>query len=578
MNTNPSSITSSKVFTKSVSRKPGPPGCGVCQISTMVKNFRQGTKYLKKLFDRILIANRGEIAVRLIRACKELEIESVAICSEVDRHAPHSCAADKVKCIGNETLTDSYLNTDKIITTALEMKCDAIHPGYGFLSENTDLVEMCEKNGIKFIGPTSEALRNFGNKNVARKLLKSEGVPIIPGTEDKLRDLEEAKRVAGYIGYPVMIKASLGGGGRGTKVAYNEEELANAFKLAQLEAKSAFGSDECYMEKYLKGIRHIEFQILADEEGNIIHLGERDCSIQRRHQKLLEEAPSPIMNEELRVQVGEIAIRAAKVGGYTNAGTVEFLFDENKNFYFLEINTRIQVEHPVTEAVTGIDLVKEQIRIAAGESLRYSQDDVKIRGHAIECRINAEDPCASFIPCPGKIVYYHAPGGPGIRIDSAMRSGYSIPPFYDSLIAKLIAWGENRQEAIIRMKRALDEYEIEGVKTTIPFHRELLENERFINGEISTEFVENEFIFSGQEYDEYKEVAIISAVLSTYLNQNQVYRLPFKENYFPSSWKLMGRLTEFPDRKELQKRRLVGKSMSIWSIMRNYRTYARLRP
>ena len=533
---------------------------------------------MKKPFERILIANRGEIAVRVIRACKELEIESVTICSEVDKHALHTQLADKAICIGSNDLTDSYLNMDKIINTALEMKAEAIHPGYGFLAENDEFAALCEKNGVKFIGPTSSAIRKFGNKNEARKMLKAGGVPIVPGTKDKLRDFDEAKRVADYIGYPVMIKASAGGGGRGIKIASSETELTDAFHAAQLESKSAFGNDELFMEKYLKGIRHIEFQILADEQGNIIHLGERDCSVQRRHQKLLEEAPSPAMTEELRKQAGETATRAAEVAGYTNAGTVEFLF-AGEDFYFLEMNTRIQVEHPITEAITGIDLVKEQIHIAAGEPLRYSQADIKIHGHAIECRINSEDPYANFIPCPGQVTYYYAPGGNGVRVDSAMRSGYTIPPFYDSLIAKLIVWGENRQEAIIRMKRALDEYVIDGVTTTIPFHRELLDHERFVNGEISTDFVENEFVFSGRPYDdEFKEVAIISAVLSTYLNQNKVSGYPLNENYLPSSWKLMGRVTEFPDKNALQKSRLVGKSQSIWSLMRNYRTYARRKP
>ena len=532
---------------------------------------------MKRPFERILIANRGEIAVRVMRACKELGIESIAICSEVDRHALHAQYADKIKCIGGNDLTDSYLNMEKIITAALEMKCEAIHPGYGFLAENDAFAALCEKNGIKFIGPSSKAIGKFGNKNEARKMLKNGGVPIVPGTKDKLRDFDEAKRVAEYIGYPVMIKASAGGGGRGIKIANNEKELADAFHAAQVEAKSAFGDDELFMEKYLRGIRHIEFQILADEYENIIHLMERDCSVQRRHQKLLEEAPSPAMTEELRKQAGETAIRAAEVAGYTNAGTVEFLF-AGEDFYFLEMNTRIQVEHPITEAITGIDLVKEQIHIAAGEPLRYSQADIKIHGHAIECRINAEDPYANFIPCPGQVTYYYAPGGNGVRVDSAMRSGYTIPPFYDSLIAKLIVWGENRQEATIRMKRALDEYVIDGVTTTIPFHQELLNHDRFLSGEISTDFVENEFIFGGRPYkDQYKEVAIISAVLSKYLTENQVARYPLNEKYLPSSWKLMGRVTEVPNKNALQKRRLVGESQSIWSRMRNYRTYARFR-
>ncbi len=514
-----------------------------------------------------------------MRACKELGIESVAICSEVDRHALHAQYADKVKCIGGNALTDSYLNMEKIIAVAQEMKCEAIHPGYGFLAENDEFAALCEKNRIKFIGPNSKSIAKFGNKNEARKMLKAGGVPIVPGTKDKLRDFNEAKRVADYIGYPVMIKASAGGGGRGIKIASSEKELADAFHAAQIESKSAFGNDELFMEKYLQGIRHIEFQILADDQGNIIHLGERDCSTQRRHQKLLEEAPSPVMTEELRKQAGETAIRAAEVAGYTNAGTVELLFDKNKDYYFLEMNTRIQVEHPITEAVTGIDIVKQQIHIAAGEPLKLKQKDIRIRGHAIECRINSEDPYANFIPCPGQITYYYAPGGNGVRVDSAVRSGYTIPPFYDSLIAKLIVWGENRQEAIIRMKRALDEYIIDGVTTTIPFHRKLLDHERFINGEITTDFVENEFVFSGQPYeDEFKEVAIISAVLSTYLSQNKVTEYSLNENYLPSSWKLMGRVTEFPDKNALQKKRLVGESQSIWSRMRNYRTYSRRKP
>ncbi|GAB4266910.1 acetyl-CoA carboxylase biotin carboxylase subunit [Thermincola ferriacetica] len=442
------------------------------------------------MFKKVLIANRGEIAVRIIRACKEMDIRTVAVYSEADRDSLHVRLADEAFCIGPAPSGKSYLNKANIIAAAEVSGADAIHPGYGFLAENAEFAEICESCGIKFIGPSISALENMGAKAVARETMIKAGVPVVPGTEGVITDKEEAIRIAQEIGYPVIIKASAGGGGKGMRIAQSKNDLIKAIQTAQAEAEAAFGNAEVYIEKYVEEPRHIEFQILADNYGNTVYLGERDCSIQRRNQKLLEEAPSSALTPELRKKMGETAVRAAKAVNYSNAGTVEFLLDKDNNFYFIEMNTRIQVEHPVTELVTGIDLIKEQIRIAAGEELGYTQDDVKINGWAIECRINAEDPAKNFMPSPGKVIKYVPPGGMGVRVDSAVYEGYTIPPFYDSMVAKLIVWGRNREEAIQRMRRSLQEFEIEGVKTTIPFHLVVVDNAFFQRGDFYTNFIQ----------------------------------------------------------------------------------------
>jgi len=442
------------------------------------------------MFNKILIANRGEIALRIIRACKEMEIRTVAVFSEADRDSLHVKFADEAFCIGPAQSVRSYLNKANIISAAEVSGVDAIHPGYGFLAENAEFADVCEESGIKFIGPTAEALENMGAKAVARETMIKAEIPVVPGSEGVISDPDEALKIAKEIGYPVMVKASAGGGGKGMRVAQSKHDLVKAIQTAQAEAEAAFGNAEVYIEKYVEEPRHIEFQILADNYGNTVHLGERDCSIQRRNQKLLEESPSSAITPELRKKMGEAAVKAAKSVNYNNAGTVEFLLDKHNNFYFIEMNTRIQVEHPVTELVTGIDLIKEQIRIAAGEKLGYSQKDIKINGWAIECRINAEDPSHNFMPSPGKITGYLAPGGIGIRVDSVAFEGYQIPPYYDSMIAKLIVWGNNRDEAICRMRRALEEYVIEGVKTTIPFHLRILDNAFFQRGDFYTNFIQ----------------------------------------------------------------------------------------
>ena len=442
------------------------------------------------MFNKILIANRGEIALRIIRACKEMDIATVAVYSEADRDSLHVRFADEAFCIGPAQSGSSYLNKANIISAAQVSGADAIHPGYGFLAENADFAEICESSGIKFIGPAAEALENMGAKAVARETMIKAGIPVVPGTEGVISDTDEALNIAKEIGYPVMIKASAGGGGKGMRVAQSKHDLIQAIQTAQSEAQAAFGNAEVYIEKYVEEPRHIEFQILADNYGNTVYLGERDCSIQRRNQKLLEEAPSSAMTPELRDEMGEAAVKAAKAVNYSNAGTVEFLLDNKNNFYFIEMNTRIQVEHPVTELVTGIDLIKEQIRIAAGEELGYGQQDIMINGWAIECRINAEDPHRNFMPSPGTITKYLAPGGIGVRIDSGAYNGYVIPPYYDSMVAKLIVWGKDRNEAIARMKRALQEFVIEGVRTTIPFHLRILDNAFFQRGEFYTNFIQ----------------------------------------------------------------------------------------
>ena len=441
-------------------------------------------------FNKILIANRGEIAVRIIRACRELWISTVAIYSESDKNSLHVKLADESYCIGKSLPKDTYLNINNIINVAIHSKADAIHPGYGFLSESTAFAKACEEFNICFIGPNYIIIDKLGDKSNAKETLKLAGVPIVPGTEGIINDKNEAVKIAKEIGYPVIVKASAGGGGKGMKVANNKEELLSAIEQAEKEAESYFGNPDVYLEKYLESTRHIEIQIIGDNYGNVVHLGERDCTIQRRHQKLVEESPSKALSEELRSSMGEAAVNASKAVNYNSVGTVEFLLDSDNKFYFMEMNTRIQVEHGVTEMITGIDLIKEQIKVAEGRQLSFSQEDVKINGCAIECRINAENPYKDFTPSPGKINNYIQPGGIGIRIDSAAYSGYSIPPFYDSMISKVIAWGRDRNEAIERMKRALSEFEIKGVETTIPFHKALMDNEIFKSGEFNTRFLE----------------------------------------------------------------------------------------
>jgi pyruvate carboxylase subunit A len=441
------------------------------------------------MFEKILIANRGEIAIRVMRACRELDIKSVAIYSNADKSSLYTNYADERYALGNPSPSKSYLNIEKIMEIALESGVDAIHPGYGFLAENAKFGEECEKNGIKLIGPSGKIIEQMGDKIASKALMKKAGVPVIEGTPEGVDDIEEAKDIASQIGYPVIIKASAGGGGIGMRAVYSEKELVDAFESTQSVAATNFGDPTVFIEKYLEKPRHIEFQILADEHGNVIHVADRECSIQRRHQKLLEEAPSPIMTEELREQMGGSAVKAAEHIGYNSAGTVEFLYD-NGEYYFLEMNTRIQVEHPITELITNTDLIKEQIKIASGDELTYAQNDIEVNGHAIECRINAEDPLNDFAPNPGKITGYRSPGGPGVRLDSGVYMNYTIPTFYDSMISKLITHGRNRNDAIDKMKRALSEYIILGVKTTIPFHKAVLRNPNFISGNLNTHFID----------------------------------------------------------------------------------------
>ena len=443
------------------------------------------------MIKKLLIANRGEIAVRIIRACKELGIETVAVFSEADREALHVQLADEAYCIGPKTSKESYLNFTNIMSVATLTQCDAIHPGYGFLAENADFAELCRECNITFVGPSPEAITKMGTKDVARETMRQAGVPIVPGSQGIIESVDEAIALANEIGYPVIIKATAGGGGKGIRVARNEQELIKGITITQQEAATAFGNPGVYIEKYIEDFRHVEIQVLADTYGNVIHLGERDCTIQRRLQKLLEETPSPVLDEDMRQKMGEAAVKAAQAVQYTGAGTVEFIYDyRNRQFYFMEMNTRIQVEHPVTEMVTGVDLIKEQIRVASGEKLSLKQEDVTFNGWSIECRINAENPSKNFMPSAGKIQMYLPPGGFGVRVDSAVYPGYTIPPYYDSMIAKLIVHAPTREEAIARMKRALSEFVIEGVHTTIPFHLKLLEHEKFVEGNFNTKFLE----------------------------------------------------------------------------------------
>ncbi|RPK15686.1 acetyl-CoA carboxylase biotin carboxylase subunit [Priestia endophytica] len=443
------------------------------------------------MIKKLLIANRGEIAVRIIRACKELNVESVAIYSEADKESLHVRLADEAYCVGPTASKDSYLNFTNIMGIAMLTGCDAIHPGYGFLSENADFAELCRECNVTFVGPTPESISKMGTKDVARETMREAGVPIVPGSQGIIESVEDAVTIAEEIGYPVIIKATAGGGGKGIRVARDESSLRKGVEITQQEAATAFGNPGVYLEKYIEDFRHVEIQVLADEFGNTIHLGERDCSIQRRLQKLIEETPSPALDGEMRAKMGEAAVKAAQAVQYTGAGTVEFIYDyRDRRFYFMEMNTRIQVEHPVTEMVTGIDLIKEQIKVANHEKLSYTQEDVTFSGWAIECRINAENPAKNFMPSPGEITMYLPPGGFGVRVDSAVYSGYKIPPFYDSMIAKLIVHAPTREEAVARMRRALSEFVIEGVDTTIPFHLNLLQHEKFIEGEFNTKFLE----------------------------------------------------------------------------------------
>ena len=444
--------------------------------------------------NKILIANRGEIAVRIIRACKEMNIKTVAVYSEVDKDAMHTRLADEAICIGPAVSSKSYLNIKNIIEAAHITGADGIHPGFGFLSENSKFAKICEESNIKFIGPKPEVIDLLGNKSKAKELMKSAGVPVIPGSEGSVTGLTDAKKIAEKIGYPVMLKAAAGGGGKGIRIVNSPDELESNYNIVKQEAKVSFNDDEIYIEKFIKNPRHVEIQILADEHGNVIHLGERDCSIQRRNQKIIEETPSTAIDDKLRNKMGEVAVKAAKTAGYSNCGTIEFLVDSDKNFYFMEMNTRIQVEHGITEERTGIDIVKEQIRIAAGETLRFKQKDIEFRGHSIECRINAENPSKNFMPCPGTITGLNLPGGNGIRIDTAIYEGYTIPPTYDSMIAKIITHGDTRNEAISKMKRALEETVIEGVDTNIDFLFQIIKNQNFIRGNFDTSFIEKEIL------------------------------------------------------------------------------------
>lgn len=439
---------------------------------------------------KILIANRGEIAVRIIRACKEMGIETVAIYSTADDRGLHVDLADEAICVGPTKIQDSYLNINNILSAAIATGCDAIHPGFGFLSENSTFASLVEELGLKFIGPKGSVIDNMGNKSKAREMMIAAGVPVVPGSDGLIEDVEEGKKLAAEIGYPVLVKASAGGGGRGMRIIQNDDEFEDLFQTAKLEAKMSFGDDSMYMEKFVENPRHIEFQILADQHGNIVHLYDRDCSVQRRNQKVIEEAPSPVLDDETRQKMGEMAVRAAQTVGYENAGTIEFLLDKHKQFYFIEMNTRIQVEHPITEMVTGIDLIKEQIKIASNLPLSFKQEDIKVNGHAMECRINAENPALNFQPSPGKVVTLNLPSGFGVRVDTSVYQGYSIPPFYDSMVGKLIVHGRDRQEAIAKMKRSLEELVVEGIDTNINFQYSIMEHPNFIINDYDTSFIQ----------------------------------------------------------------------------------------
>jgi len=496
------------------------------------------------MFKKILIANRGEIAVRVIRACREMGIKTVAVFSEIDRKALHVRLADEAYPIGPSPSTQSYLVMEKLIDVAKKSKSEGIHPGYGFLAENPKFAKLVEDEGLVFIGPPSSAIELLGDKMRARKTIEKSGVPIVPGMEKEISSEKEANSYAEKIGFPVLIKAAGGGGGKGMRIVQRPSEMKEAIRGASFEAESAFADKRIYIEKYLEKPRHIEFQILADKYGNVIHLGERECSIQRRHQKVIEESPSTLVDDEMRRKMGEAATKAAKVSGYVNAGTMEFLVDQNKNFYFLESNTRLQVEHPVTELVTGIDIVKEQLKIASGEELSYKQEDIRWKGAALECRIYAEDPYNNFLPSIGKVTSYQEPSGPGVRVDSGLYEGCDVSLYYDPIIAKLLTWGNSREEAIGRMIRALSEYHISGILTTIPFHQKVMENEKFKKGEISTHFIQEEFekkkFLIETDHDEiYPVIALFSALIDY---QEKKKTKVFKaEGFEESPWKMEGR-------------------------------------
>ena len=445
------------------------------------------------MLKKILIANRGEIAVRIIRACRELGIRTVAVYSEIDKNSLHKELADEAVCIGPAPSNKSYLNVKAIIEAACLTGCDGIHPGYGFLSENSSFAKMCDEIGIKFIGPTYKMIELMGNKSKAKETMKNAGVPVVPGSDGLVDNVLEAIKVALRIGYPVILKASSGGGGKGIRIAYNEKELVKFYDLVRQEAKISFNDDSIYIEKFIENPRHIEVQVMADEHGNVIHLGERDCTVQRNNQKMLEETPSGVITDKLRQKMGKITVNALKEIGYSNVGTIEYLLDKNKDFYFMEMNTRVQVEHPITEAITGVDIIKEQLRIASCEKLQYKQDDIKFTGHSLEARINAENPYKNFMPCPGEIKELHIPGGNGVRIDTAIYPGYKIPPTYDSMIAKVIVHGKDRNESIAKMKSALGEFVIDGISTNIDFLYKILEDEDFISNNYDTSFIAKKF-------------------------------------------------------------------------------------
>lgn len=445
------------------------------------------------MLKKILIANRGEIAVRIIRACRELGIRTVAVYSEIDKNSLHKELADEAVCIGPAPSKKSYLNVKAIIEAACLTGCDGIHPGYGFLSENSSFAKMCDEIGIKFIGPTYKMIELMGNKSKAKETMKKAGVPVVPGSDGLVDNVLEAIKVALRIGYPVILKASSGGGGKGIRIAYNEKELVKFYDLVRQEAKISFNDDSIYIEKFIENPRHIEVQVIADEHGNVIHLGERDCTVQRNNQKMLEETPSGVITDKLRQKMGKITVSALKEIGYSNVGTIEYLLDKNKDFYFMEMNTRVQVEHPITETITGVDIIKEQLRIASGEKLQYKQDDIKFTGHSLEARINAENPYKNFMPCPGEIKELHIPGGNGVRIDTAIYPGYKIPPTYDSMIAKIIVHGKDKNESIAKMKSALGEFVIDGISTNIDFLYKILEDEDFISNNYDTSFIAQKY-------------------------------------------------------------------------------------
>ncbi len=494
------------------------------------------------MFKKVLVANRGEIAVRIIRACRELGLETVAVFSEADRQALHVRLADEAYLLGPAPSRESYLRSEKILEIIKKSGADAIHPGYGFLAEREDFAQACIDAGIAFIGPKPSSIAAMGDKMTARETVRKAGVPVVPGTEDvgNLHD-DELLGVAPKIGFPLLIKATAGGGGKGMREVRSLDEMPELLKSARREAESAFGDGNVYLEKLVEGARHIEIQILADGHGNVIHLGERDCSIQRRHQKLVEEAPSPFMDEELRQKMGEVAVKAAQAVDYVNAGTIEFLVDKDRNFFFLEMNTRLQVEHPVTEMVTGVDIVKEQIRVARGRPLQYKQEDIRFNGAAIECRINAEDPYNAFMPSTGKISHSLLPTGPGIRVDTGVYPGFEITPFYDPMISKLIVWGETRAQAILRMRRALEEYRIVGVRTNIPFHQTLMDSHRFMGGQYDTRFVEERFAIHDEDDPIMAEIAAALATLAAHQQTQRAAQFVQRNERDTSNWKWVGR-------------------------------------